>query len=122
MTRQLIISALLAAAGCDSDDPDAKSADNTKNNAADRDAVAKTPLDQSQDGEDVDLTANIRSQLMEDDSLSRDARNVKIVTTEGLVTLRGPVASEGERNTIARIAQLAAGSRRIDNQLEVSAQ
>ena len=121
MTRQLIIFfALLAAAGCDSNDT--KSADNTENNARDRDGATKTPLDQSQDADDIDLTASIRSKLMEDDSLSSDARNVKIITTEDMVTLRGPVDSEYEKSTIARIAQQAAGSRRIDNQIEVSAQ
>ncbi len=121
MTRLLIISFLLAVPACDSKDADAKPADNTKTNERDRDDATKTPLDQSEDSADVDLTAKIRSELMDDDSLSIGAKNIKIITADGLVTLRGPVASEDEKVAIEKIARAAATPTRVDSQLEVVA-
>jgi hyperosmotically inducible protein len=56
--------------------------------------------------------------LVDDKSLST-AHDVKIVTVDGVVTLRGPVVSEQERNTIAKKATQVAGVRKIENQLEV---
>ncbi len=121
VTRLLIISLLLAVPACDSNDADAKPADNTKTNERDRDDATKTPLDQSEDSADVDLTAKIRSGLMEDESLSIGAKNVKIITADGLVTLRGPVASDEEKTTIETIARAAATPTRVESQLEVVA-
>jgi osmotically-inducible protein OsmY len=56
---------------------------------------------------------------MKDDSLSMTAKNVKIITENGMVTLRGPVKSEAEKNKIGQLAKSAAGRMKIDNQLEV---
>jgi osmotically-inducible protein OsmY len=50
-----------------------------------------------------------------------DARNAKIITANGKVTLRGPVKSTEERDTLDRIAREAAGEGNVDNQLEVAA-
>jgi hyperosmotically inducible protein len=50
------------------------------------------------------------------------AHNVKIITTGGSVTLRGPVKDEDEKRTVAHIAETIAGADRIDNQLEVKKQ
>jgi hyperosmotically inducible periplasmic protein len=94
-------------------------ADNTGKNVRDREERTLTPMDQSNKKEDVDVTANIRKALMDDDTLSTNARNVKIITRDGIVTLRGPVESEQERVAIARTAQSVAGVRRVDNQLEI---
>jgi hyperosmotically inducible periplasmic protein len=44
---------------------------------------------------------------------------VKIITENGVVTLRGPVKSEAEKAKIAQLAQSAAGQAKIENQLEV---
>ena len=56
--------------------------------------------------------------LVDDKSLST-AHYVKIVTVDGVVTLRGPVVSEQERITIAKKATQVTGVRKIENQLEV---
>ena len=56
---------------------------------------------------------------MHDDSLSMTAKNVKIITENGVVTLRGPVKSAEEKAKIAQLAQSAAGEAKIENQLEV---
>ena len=70
-----------------------EAADNTKANAADRNTDAKTPLDQSNDQDAIEVTAGIRRAVVEDSSLSTSAHNIKIVTNGNVVTLRGPVES-----------------------------
>ena len=97
-------------------------ADNTGKNVRDREDRTVTPMDQSNRKEDLDVTASIRKALMDDDTLSTNGRNVKIITRDGIVTLRGPVDSDQERVASARTAQSVAGVRRIDNQLEINAQ
>lgn len=94
--------------------------DNTKVNQQDRQADAKTPFDQAENGSDIATTAAIRREILKTDGLSTNADNIKIITANGMVTLRGVVASEGERETVRAIAQRIAGSPdKIDMQLEV---
>ncbi len=58
---------------------------------------------------------------MKDKSLSFTAKNVKVITINGKVTLRGPVKSEAERSSIEAAARRAAGGgARVDSQLEIS--
>ena len=47
------------------------------------------------------------------------ARNVKIITVDGNVTLRGPVETQSEKTTIARLATAVAGTHNVDNQIDV---
>jgi osmotically-inducible protein OsmY len=100
---------------------DTPAADNTKKNERDRSAETKTSGDQSNSPEDVKITATIRRAIVKDHSLSATATNVKIITADGTVTLRGPVQNEAEKTKIAELAQSAAGNAKIDNQLEVKA-
>jgi hyperosmotically inducible periplasmic protein len=100
---------------------DTPAADNTKKNQRDRSGETKTSGDQSNNPEDVKITAAIRRAVVEDNSLSATAKNVKIITADGVITLRGPVQSEAEKTKIAELAQSAAGNAKIDNQLEVKA-
>ena len=95
-------------------------ADNTSKNQRDRSGETRTSGDQSNSPEDVQITATIR-RAVEDHSLSATAKNVKIITADGVVTLRGPVQNEAEKTKIAELAQSAAGNAKIDNQLEVKA-
>ena len=96
-------------------------ADNTKKNERDRSGETQTSGDQSNSKEDVNTTAAIRSAVVKDHSLSATAKNVKIITANGTVTLRGPVKNDAEKTKIAELAQQAAGNAKIDNQLEVKA-
>lgn len=100
---------------------DTPAADNTSKNQRDRSGETRTSGDQSNSSEDVQITAAIRSAVVKEDSLSSTAKNVKIITTDGVITLRGPVQSEAEKTKIAELAQSAAGNAKIDNQLEVKA-
>ena len=94
--------------------------DNTGVNVRDRDAATKTPIDQNEDPKDVNITAEIRSRVVDAD-LSLNAENVKIITQKGHVTLRGPVKSQEERDKIMDIATDVAGTGHVENQLEVEA-
>jgi hyperosmotically inducible protein len=96
-------------------------ADNTEKNQRDRSSETKTSGDQSDKPEDVKVTAAVRRAVVGDHSLSATAKNVKIITADGTVTLRGPVQNEAEKAKIAELAQSAAGNAKIDNQLEVKA-
>jgi hyperosmotically inducible periplasmic protein len=100
---------------------DTPAADNTGKNERDRSGQTKTSGDQSNSKEDVNTTAAIRRAVVKDHSLSMTAKNIKIITANGTVTLRGPVKTDAEKAKIAKLAQSAAGNAKIDNQLEVKA-
>ena len=91
--------------------------DNSGRNVRDRDDQNKTTGDQSENEADRTITQNIRRAV---DSLSTNAKNVKIITNNGTVTLRGPVKSEKEKAEIEAKAKQVAGVRSVDNQLEVA--
>jgi len=93
-------------------------ADNTARNVRDRDGATLTPLDQSNSAPDLALTQKIREGITSNDAMSIQARNVKVITRDGVVTLRGPVETEQEKTTIAALAK-DAGATRIENQLEI---
>ena len=96
--------------------------DNSAVNVRDRDPGAMTAGEQSNSKSDVELTREIRRAVVKDHSLSMLAHNVKIVTANGSVTLRGPVKTEEEKTAIASKAQQIAGADKVDNQLEVKGQ
>ena len=127
--KRFILAALcgLVVSGCsdakhpstsDTSGPNA-SRDNTGVNARDRDSSAKTPFDQKENKDDVATTADVRKRIVSSD-MSTDAKNVKIITENGRVTLRGPVKSADEKSQIEKIASDVAGAGKVDNQLEVA--
>lgn len=95
-------------------------ADNTGRNVRDRSNQSLTSGDQSENETDRTITQNIRRALMDDDSLSTNAKNIKIITINGVVTLRGPVNTDREKNEIAKKAKAVNGVKSVDNQLEVN--
>ena len=116
----ILLGVTLAAMGCDkSGGP--KPADNTEINERDRKPGALTPGDQGDSEVDRTITQKIRQGVMKADALSMTAKNVKIITVDSVVTLRGPVKSDKEKADIAAIAQSTEGVKRVDNQLEVAA-
>src|ERR1700749_4989797 len=85
---------------------DAKAgADNSKKNERDRNGQTKTSGDQSNSPEDIKVTQAIRQAVVKDSALSMTAKNVKIITTGGVVTLRGPVNSAEEKAKIEQFAK-----------------
>ena len=104
-----------AADGLDSDRLDV---DNTALNARDRDGSAPTPIDQGQGQDDINTTATIRKRVVEQ-AISINGQNVKIITRDGKVTLRGPVKTEDEKQLIERIAHEVAGAENVTSMLDV---
>lgn len=124
MTRRILgpaLAALVLASGlCVAADPPQGDPTNTERNVRDR-ADTLTPMDQGQDKADIDITANIRKALVDDDALSTNAQNVKVITNGGVVTLRGPVNDAKEKAAVEQKAKAVAGVTRVDSQLEVAA-
>ncbi len=94
--------------------------DNSGTNVRDRDPAAITAGDQSNSNDDLAITQEIRKSVVADESLSTNAHNVKIITGNGVVTLRGPVSSADEKARIAAKAQRVPGVRRVNNELEIA--
>ena len=110
----LIAFSLAALAGNEKTKPD-----NTAVNERDRSGETKTSGDQSNSSADLKTTQAIRQALMKDGELSTTAKNIKVITANGHVTLRGPVKTAQEKAKIDQLAKSAAGGAKIDNQLEV---
>jgi hyperosmotically inducible periplasmic protein len=120
--------AVTTAAGCSSrksqQEPSPKAtetpaADNTAVNQRDRLDSERTADQADQDRDDVVLTAKIRQSLVDDDALSTDAKNVKIIVEDGMVTLKGPVGSLAEKTLIEQKAIAFAGDKNVVSELAV---
>jgi osmotically-inducible protein OsmY len=83
--------------------------DNTAVNKRDRNAGEVTADQQKENTADQELTAQIRQSVMADESLSTNAQNIKIISQNGAVTLKGPVDSESERRSIVAKAIAVTG-------------
>jgi hyperosmotically inducible periplasmic protein len=115
LTVLTLASAVAIAGSAWSQDPNA---DNTGKNVRDRGDQSETATDQSNDPADIKMTAAIRKMVVGDGSLSTMAKNVKIITVGGAVTLRGPVETEKEKAAIESHAKQA-GAKNISNELEI---
>lgn len=93
--------------------------DNTKVNQRDRSSLEPTADQQKENRPDRDITRDIRRSIMQDKSLSTYAHNVKIISQNGMVTLRGPVRSEDEKTAVEAKAAEIAGKYKVTSQLEV---
>ena len=95
-------------------------ADNTGRNVRDSHSNTLTAGDQSNRASDVKLAQKIRRHIVADRSLSTMAHNVKIITADGVVTLRGPVKTQGEKQRVAAAAERIAGQNKVHNDLEIA--
>jgi osmotically-inducible protein OsmY len=101
-------------------DPGTNAADNTARNRRDQSSNNLTPLDQGNSQADLTLTQQIRKSVVSStNNYSMTAKNVKIITVNGKVTLRGPVNNTDEKTGIEMIAKNAAGADNVDDELEV---
>ena len=120
MKRTLLALACLSAVSLAAMAADDKTKpDNTATNERDRSGETQTSGDQSNSSADLKITQAIRQALMKDGELSMTAKNVKIITDNGQVTLRGPVKNAQEKVKIGQLARSAAGGAKIDDQLDV---
>jgi hyperosmotically inducible periplasmic protein len=93
-------------------------ADNTKINQRDKNASEPT-ADQQKDAGDRATSRKIRQSLIQDKTLSTYAHNVKIITRNGMVTLKGPVRSEDEKKAVEMKATEIAGESNVTSNLDV---
>lgn len=93
----------------------AQAPDNTKANKSDK----VTADNQKNDSADRELTQKIRKAIEDDKTLSTYAHNVKIITRAGKVTLKGPVRSEEEKTTVEAKAKEVAGADNVISQITV---
>jgi len=127
MNLKLFACALVAALGCRGGDAGSQQTDtnqapdNTAHNQRDRGSDAVTPTSQSENAQDRTITQQVRQGAVANDALSTTAKNVKIITSDGVVTLRGPVTSAQEKTELGHLAEKVDGVKRVENQLEIAA-
>jgi hyperosmotically inducible protein len=115
----LLVSSLLGGAWVLAQDSTAVPADNTKVNQRDQNASEPTADQQKNKTSDRDMTQQIRKAIVKDKSLSTYAHNVKIITQNGQVTLKGPVRSDDEKRAVEAKAAEVAGQNNVTSQLDV---
>jgi hyperosmotically inducible protein len=93
--------------------------DNSKVNQQDRSTAEPTADQQKNNKTDLEITRDIRRSLMNDKSLSTYAHNVKIITQHGMVTLKGPVRSDNEKDAVEAKAVQVAGKTNVTDQMTV---
>jgi len=113
----LLLGASMPAVTPNARDLQQPAADNTKNN---RDKTSPTADQQKLTPADRELTKKIRASINNDKSLSTYAHNIKIISQDGKVTLRGPVRSEDEKAAIESKATAIAGPNSVTNMLDVA--
>ena len=120
LTAMLLVSSFgLLWAQQDSSTPPA---DNTRVNQRDRNQSEPTADQQKENTSDRQLTQQIRRAIVKDKSLSSDAHNVKIISQNGSVTLKGPVKTAEEKQAIESKAAEIAGPDKVNSQLQVAGQ
>ncbi|MES2438385.1 MAG: PRC-barrel domain-containing protein [Verrucomicrobiota bacterium] len=98
---------------------DVNAADNTAKNEVDAKEETLTPVDQGTSESDIKTTKDIRAAVVKEEGLSFNAKNIKIITKDGHVTLRGVVDSTSEHETVVKIAGQHADSSNVTNDLRV---
>ncbi|MGD0425202.1 MAG: BON domain-containing protein [Candidatus Acidiferrales bacterium] len=94
--------------------------DNSKTNQGDANPGATTADQQKMNPADRNITKQIRSAIYQDHTLSTYAHNIKVITRDGKVTLKGPVRTEDEKAGIAAKAAAVVGAENVRNRLEVT--
>src|ERR1035437_3832817 len=93
--------------------------DNSKVNQRDSSQDELTADQQKSNKGDTEITRLIRRELMKDSDLSTYGHNVKIITADGTVTLKGPVRSRSEENRILKCARSVAGVSNVINEMAI---
>jgi len=94
--------------------------DNSKVNEHDRIKSEPTADQQKDNRSDRDITQQIQQSIMNDKSLSTYAHNVKIITQNGQVTLKGPVRSDDEKRTVEAKATEVAGENKVGREIPIT--
>lgn len=100
-------------------DAPATQPDNTKMNQRDRNSNEATADQQKMNPADRETTKQIRQAIDKDKSISTYGHNVKVVTQNGMVTLKGPVRSGEEKKAIEAKAAEIAGPDKVNDEMDV---
>ena len=122
MVMAFMVAGALTRSQAQSTEPQATSPDNTKINAQDRDKASPTADQQKDNRSDREITQQIRQSLVRDKSLSTYGHNVKVITQNGQVTLKGPVRSDDEKKAIEAKAAEIAGGNKVTSELNIKPQ
>ncbi len=120
--RTALFAALLSGwvlAGAQDSQSNAPQPDNTKMNQRDRNSSEATADQQKMNTSDREITKQIRQAIEKDKSISTYGHNVKVITQNGMVTLKGPVRSEDEKKAIEAKATEVAGPDKVTNEMDV---
>lgn len=120
LMKPLVITATLFSAGLAFAEGTASQRDNTARNRQDGSVVTPTADQQGNTKSDLEITRRIRADLVADKGLSVYARNIKVITQNGKVILRGPVRSASEKAEADRIARAVAGATSVQNDLTIA--
>jgi hyperosmotically inducible protein len=93
--------------------------DNSKVNQRDQSKSEATADQQQNNRSDLEITKEIRHALTQDKSLSTYAHNVKVISQDGKVTLKGPVRSDDEKTAVIAKAAKVAGEANINDEMTV---
>jgi hyperosmotically inducible periplasmic protein len=120
----LLVSIMLLGCGTvmlaqDTAGQNAPASDNSKMNQRDRDPNQPTADRQSNNLSDRDITQQVRQAINADKTFSTYAHNVKVITQNGQVTLKGPVRSDEEKRAIEAKATAIAGDGKVTSELTV---
>lgn len=94
--------------------------DNTKMNEKTHRNDEVTSQDQGSSPEDVQLTQHIRQDVLKQNSFSTSAKNVKIVSMNGNVVLKGPVKTMAEKQKIESIAKQYMTGGKLYNEITIA--
>ncbi len=119
----LVLTALFGGAAYAEDvgmPPAPEKADNSGRNTRERDKTENTPTDQKENAADLAISQKIRKAVTDDKTLSTYAHNVKIITMDGVVNLKGPVRTAEEKKSVEDKAAQVAGADKVKSQLEIA--
>jgi hyperosmotically inducible protein len=116
--QMLFVAGVLTTGGVGRGEEGAK--DNSEINQRDQNQKEKTAEDQGSSEADIELTRKIRRSITGESSLSTYAQNIKIITLNGVVTLKGPVRSHKEKDKVIAMARDIAGAANIKNEIEIA--
>ncbi|SRR6266496_1940637 len=119
LTGLLLVCGTLMLAQDSSTEQNAPASDNTKMNQRDRNPNEPTADQQQNNRSDRDITQQVRQAIMSDKTFSTYAHNVKVITQNGQVTLKGPVRSDDEKRAVEAKAAAIAGDGKVTSELTV---
>jgi hypothetical protein len=87
--------------------------------SGDEQAGPRSATDQGNSEQDLSITQQIRQAVVADSRLSLRAKNIVIITRDGIVTLEGRLNDADEREVIGSLVRLVSGVRRVDDRLHI---